>query len=129
MQSEVQTMYLPALIAADTSTLKRFENIRGGMKTVVMQREGYMIDETQTQSIMTSSLEACHQFGLLQSQYIDDNLSIALAHIYPTRVATGLLADHTLACDLYHLDEGKHLLTLFQRNETTPRSSEEFVSA
>ena len=78
MEIEVQGTYLPILLAADNVLEKfrglTFENIRDGMKTVARQREGYMIDRTQPQSTIASSLEACHQLGLLQSQYADGKI-------------------------------------------------------
>ena len=75
MEFEVQTVYLPDLLTAKDVLDKfrglTFENIRNIMEAVAMEQEGYTIDQIHSQPITASSLEACHQMGLLQSQHAE----------------------------------------------------------
>ncbi len=86
MEDEVQREYLPQLKATPDIFQRfrglTFENIQNIMEAVAMEQEGYTIDENHSQSITASSLEACHQMGLLQSQYAEDMIT----YTFPSRL-------------------------------------------
>ncbi len=86
MEDEVQRVYLP-LLKTTSDILQRFhsltfENIQNSMEAVAMEQEGYTIDQIHSQPITASSLEACHQMGLLQSQYAEGMIT----YTFPSRL-------------------------------------------